>query len=120
MRKRSGRRVLVVDDDEAMRAALVDVLHNGGYQVSEARDGQEAMGTLEHDAAPSLVLLDLMMPRMNGWQVLEAMERTAGLAEIPVIVLTAFDAKAGLPAGCHVLHKPFDRDVLLAEVQALT
>jgi hypothetical protein len=52
--------------------------------------------------------------------VLDAMERTASLADIPVIVLTAFGLRPGLPAGCRVLHKPFDRDVLLAEARALT
>ncbi len=61
-----------------------------------------------------------MMPRVNGWQVLEAMERNAGLADIPVIVLTAFAARGGLPAGCRVLHKPFNREVLLAQAHALT
>jgi DNA-binding response OmpR family regulator len=57
---------------------------------------------------------------MSGWQVLQAMERTARLADIPVIVLTAFDAGVGLPAGCRILHKPLEREVLLAEARALT
>jgi CheY-like chemotaxis protein len=114
------RRVLVVEDDEAERTALARVLREAGFDVALAEDGEQALLALEHHALPALVLLDLMMPRVTGWQVLQAMERTARLADIPVIVLTAFAARGGLPAGCRVLHKPFERDVLLAEVRALT
>jgi DNA-binding response OmpR family regulator len=114
------RRVLVVDDDEAERAALADIMRADGYAVVLAEDGEQALAALDRDAPPALVLLDLMMPRVNGWQVLQAMERTTRLADIPVIVLTAFDARAGLPAGCRVLHKPLEREVLLAEARALT
>jgi CheY-like chemotaxis protein len=116
----SKRRVLVVDDDEAERAAVAKVLRTDGFDVVMAEDGEQALIALEHNAPPSLVVLDLMMPRVNGWQVLEAMERTERLADIPVIVLTAFATRAGLPAGCHVLHKPFDRAVLLDVACALT
>jgi CheY-like chemotaxis protein len=112
--------VLVVDDDEAERTALAAVLRDDGFDVALAEDGERALIALEHGAPPALVILDLLMPRMTGWQVLEAMERTARLADIPVIVVTAFAVRAGLPAGCRVLHKPFDRDVLLAEARALT
>jgi DNA-binding response OmpR family regulator len=114
------RRVLVVDDDEAERTALADVMRADGYDVVVAEDGEQALASLDYLGPPALIVLDLMMPRMNGWQVLQAMERTTRLADIPVIVLTAFNARAGLPAGYHVLHKPFDREVLLAEARALT
>jgi two-component system response regulator MprA len=111
---------LVVDDDEAVRLAVADLLQGDGFDVSTACDGEEAIGSLEHGATPALVVLDLMMPRVTGWQVLEVMETTAELADIPVIVLTSFDARAGLPAGCRVLHKPLEREVLLSEARALT
>jgi DNA-binding response OmpR family regulator len=65
-------------------------------------------------------VLDLMMPRLDGWRLLERMERTVVWADVPVIVLTAFDARAGLPAGCHVLHKPVESAVLLDVAAALT
>jgi CheY-like chemotaxis protein len=113
-------RVLVVEDDEAERTALAQVMREGGFDVVLAEDGEQALLSLEHHAPPALVLLDLMMPRVTGWQVLQAMERTARLADVPVIVVTAFAARGGLPAGCRVLHKPFDRAVLLAEARALT
>ncbi len=100
--------------------ALARVLRDAGFSVGLAEDGEQALLTLEHNTPPALVLLDLMMPRVNGWQVLRAMERTARLADIPVIVLTAFAARGGLPVGCRVLHKPFERDVLLEEARAVT
>ncbi len=112
--------VLVVDDDEAVRLALADVVRAEGFDVVLAEDGEQALAALDVVTPPALVLLDLLMPRVNGWQVLKTMERTARLADIPVIVLTAFNARSGLPAGCRVLHKPFDRDVLTAEIRALT
>lgn len=112
--------MLVVDDDEAERTALASVLRADGFDVALAEDGERALLALEQGALPALVVLDLMMPRVSGWQVLQAMERTARLADIPVIVVTAFAARGGLPAGCRVLHKPFDREVLLAEARALT
>jgi two-component system response regulator MprA len=111
--------VLVVDDDEAERTALAGVLRDDGFDVALAEDGEQALAALQH-APPALVLLDLLMPRLTGWQVLEVMERTPGLADIPVIVVTAFAVPTGLPAGCRILHKPFERDVLLAEARALT
>jgi CheY-like chemotaxis protein len=114
------RRVLVVDDDEAERTAVANVMRDDGFHVALAEDGEQALRALERDALPALIVLDLMMPRVTGWQVLQTIERTAQLADIPVIVLTAFAARAGLPAGCRVLHRPFEREVLLAEARALT
>jgi CheY-like chemotaxis protein len=116
----SQPRVLVVEDDEAERMALAHVLRDGGFSVALAEDGEQALLILEHHAPPALVLLDLIMPRVTGWQVLRTMERTARLADIPVIVLTAFATRGGLPVGCRVLHKPFERDLLLAEARAVT
>jgi DNA-binding response OmpR family regulator len=112
--------VLVVDDDEAVRLALADVMRAEGLDVVLAEDGEQALAALDVVPTPALVLLDLLMPHVSGWQVLKTMERTARLADIPVIVLTAFNARPGLPVGCRVLHKPFDRDVLVAEIRALT
>ena len=112
--------VLVADDDEAIRMAIAEVLHENGFGVSLARDGEEALSMLERGTRPAVVILDLMMPGVTGWQVLDAMERRRDLADIPVIVVTAFNTTPGLPSGCRVLHKPFEREVLLAEVRDLT
>jgi DNA-binding response OmpR family regulator len=81
-------RVLVVDDEEGIRVLCRVNLELGGFEVLEAADGVEAMekARAEH---PDLVFLDLMMPRMDGWQVLEELKSEPSTANIPVVVLTA-------------------------------
>ena len=88
----AGRRaeVLVVDDDPATREMLRRTLAKGGWTVVEAADGREALTQLER-AAPAVLLLDLMMPGMDGFEVLEAMRREEAWRDIPVIVITAKD-----------------------------
>lgn len=82
--------VLVVDDDAGIRAALVDILTDEGYVVDSAPDGQAALELLwEQTNRPALVLLDLMMPRMNGWQLRAEQRRDPMLADIPVVVISA-------------------------------
>lgn len=112
-------RVLVVDDDEAVRIVVEAVLRADGHDVASVGDGQEALGLLGQKPAPSLVLLDLMMPHLSGWEVLEAMAHRPQLADVPVLVLTGYDDVAGLPHQCHVLHKPIDADVLRERVRQL-
>lgn len=112
--------VLVADDDEALRQAVAVVLSEAGFDIALASNGERTLEALDHGARPAVVLLDLMMPGVTGWEVLDLMQQRADLADIPVIVLTAHGAQPGLPAGCRVLHKPFEREVLLAELRALT
>jgi CheY-like chemotaxis protein len=111
--------VLVVDDDEAVRTVVEETLRSDGHEVACANDGRMALTRLRCGEVPALMLLDLMMPGMNGWQLLDEMRRDPALESLPVIVLTAFDARDDLPQGCHVLHKPIDADVLLGLVHAL-
>ena len=111
------RYVLVVDDDEAIRGAVAEALREVGFDVECAGDGSEALAVMQGEPRPSVVLLDLMMPRLSGWQVLEAMAAMARLKEVPVVVLTAFDDLPDLPPGRRVLHKPFDEAVLREMVQ---
>ena len=112
-------RVLVVDDDEAVRIVAEVVLRADGHDVATAGDGETALGLLRNSPAPSIVLLDLMMPRLSGWDVLEAMAHRPQLADVPVLVLTGYDEVDGLPACCHVLHKPIDADLLRERVREL-
>jgi CheY-like chemotaxis protein len=111
-----GRHILVIDNDEAVRIAIAEVLSEAGWQVEEAADGQQGLEAMRR-GPPGVVLVDLMMPRMSGWQLLDAMASSPSLADVPAIVLTAFDRSDDLPEGCRVLHKPFDADLLLAEVR---
>lgn len=106
--------MLVVDDDAGIREALVAILEEEGYSVAAADDGEAAL-VAARDRAPAIILLDLMMPRMNGWEVVEALARDPALRAVPVCVLSAFADRA--PAGvAAVLRKPIEIDGLIAVV----
>src|SRR5437870_2371426 len=82
--------VLVVDDDEGIRFALSDTLEDVGYRVVVAKDGVEALAKLRGpEERPCVILLDLMMPAMDGWTFRHEQRRDPAIAEIPVVVLTA-------------------------------
>jgi two-component system chemotaxis response regulator CheY len=86
--------VLVVDDSDVLRKIVGFNLSKEGFIVEEARDGVEALERMA-SAKPDLVILDIMMPRLNGFEVLKRMRTDPELSSIPVIVLTA---KGGLAA----------------------
>ena len=104
--------VMVVDDDESVRTILGAVLGTAGYDVVALSNGEEALDRMRDGPLPSLVLLDLMMPKMGGWQVLETMQESPRLAQVPVVVLTAFGAREDLPTSRTVIHKPVEEAVL--------
>jgi CheY-like chemotaxis protein len=85
--------VLVVDDDPKIRDMLRRTLQKAGWTVAEAANGSEAIAALER-AKPALVLLDLMMPGMDGFEVLERLHGDATWREVPVIIITAKDLTA--------------------------
>jgi CheY-like chemotaxis protein len=85
----SERRVLLVDDDVDLRESLAEALEEEGYRVLRAANGQEALGLLRSEAPPHVILLDLLMPVMNGWQFCEAKRRDPALVAIPVVALSA-------------------------------
>jgi CheY-like chemotaxis protein len=110
--------LLVVDDDESIRATLAVILKRDGRGVACAADGAEALRRMR-DEPPDLVLLDLMMPGMGGWDVVAAMRESPRLAEIPVVILTSLLDDANAPAGQPVLHKPVDDEIVRAVVDTL-
>ena len=85
-----GRRVLVVDDDDALRATVARALSNDGWSVVEAGGGREALDALP-DAQPDVILLDLMMPGMNGFEFLEELRGLPEWSGTRVVVITAKD-----------------------------
>lgn len=113
------RTVLLVEDDLDVRDVLQDLLEDRGYDVIPASNGKQALDYLGADGSqrPDAVILDLMMPLVTGWQVLEAMRRDARLSGIPVVVLTAVtrDKPAGVAA---VVKKPFRIDDLFAKLDS--
>ncbi|MDP9149692.1 MAG: response regulator [Myxococcota bacterium] len=108
--------VLVVDDDKAIREIVAEVLRDEGYDVVCAENGLEALIELRKEHHPDLMLLDLMMPVMSGWEVLEQLESSDELSRIPVIVVSAMSA----PGVSEHLSKPIDLERLLATVGRLT
>jgi len=81
--------ILLVEDDRDSREALAFILEEAGHTVASAGNGREALELLDEDEPPDLILLDLMMPVMNGWEFLGERKRRPRLASIPVMVLTA-------------------------------
>jgi CheY-like chemotaxis protein len=99
--------VLIIDDDEGIRTALAEILELSGYQVEVAADGQEGLELLQVGLEPKAIILDLMMPRMDGWTFLSWIRRDPKFQDVPVVVTSAV-ADQG-PSGADVcLQKPFD------------
>ena len=114
----ASRRVLVVEDDDAIRSLLEVALADEGYEVRTAEHGSAALKILDV-WRPELILLDLMMPVLDGWAFRARQVADASLATIPVIVLSAAyqaSRQAEILAVAAVLAKPFDLDDLLASV----
>lgn len=117
------REVLIVDDEPDIRGVLAFTLEDAGYSVREAGDGAEAIAALE-DHAPDVLVLDLMMPGVDGFGVLRSRRQLGLASDTRVIILTAKTAERDYVRGWELgadeyLTKPFDPDVLLAKVQAL-
>jgi CheY-like chemotaxis protein len=108
---------MVVEDDHLIREALVEALDEEGFEVVEAANGKEALDKL-HASPASLVLLDLMMPIMDGWQFREAQLLDPELSGIPVVVLSALRDER-VSAQRHFT-KPCDLDALLDTVWEFT
>ena len=114
-------RILVVDDEPEIVRGLEDNLRFEGYQTASATNGHDALALAQSDA-PDLILLDIMMPRMSGWEVCRAL-REKGI-EAPIIMLTArgeeVDRVRGLELGADdYVTKPFSLRELLARVRAV-
>jgi DNA-binding response OmpR family regulator len=107
--------VLVVEDEEDIRDTVAEALLDEGYDVVRACDGAEALEKLRA-CRPGLVLLDLMMPRMDGWAFRAAQREDPAVSRIPVIVLSAEGKVTGLDAA-GFLRKPFELDELLTAVR---
>ena len=115
--------ILIVDDDEDIRELLAEFLRDEGYRVQTAKNGLDALTSLRAgDGRPCLILLDLMMPVMNGFQFLEAFRSDPELSPIPVAVVTAHGSlgvaeRAAIAAP--ILSKPLELPTLLEVVGRL-
>jgi CheY-like chemotaxis protein len=109
--------ILVVDDDRDIRECIAEVLEDEGFRVEQAENGCEAIAKLDR-TRPSLVVLDLMMPVMSGWEFLDHKRQRSDVADVPVIVATASFSEN--VAAERVLRKPFEIDELVRAVRELT
>ena len=113
-------KVLMVDDEERMRKLVKDFLTIKGYRVLEAGDGEEAIDIFFKEKDISLVILDVMMPKMDGWEVCKTIRR---YSQVPIIMLTARseerDELLGFELGVdEYISKPFSPKILVARIEA--
>jgi chemotaxis family two-component system sensor histidine kinase/response regulator PixL len=118
-----GRRelILIVEDDAELRDAMRMLLELGGYNVETACDGTQALDTLRRGLQPRLILLDLMMPGMDGFQFVNEKRQDPRLYRIPVIIYSGhYDARANAArlGATAYLQKPFDVDSFLKLVRS--
>ena len=110
--------VLIVEDDEDLREMMAQLLTLEGYDAATVSNGREALEYLHKATTPNVILLDLMMPVMDGWEFRRQLEADPELAPVPVIVLSALDqVRASKIHAVAYLKKPLDFDRLLALVR---
>ena len=119
--RKQGPALLIVEDNEITREGMAAVLRRAGYHVSLAADGAQALAHLADDPLPDLILLDMLMPSLDGWRFLEERRHDRDLRAIPVIIVTALgvasaDWAASLGAVGFVT-KPVETEDLLAVVR---
>jgi len=110
--------ILIVEDDDSAREALSDCLEMEGFRVASARNGKEALDYLHSSPPPKIILLDLYMPVMTGWEFREAQKKDAAIANIPVVVVSAFGSGMTRKIDAEIImHKPLDLDRLLTIIR---
>jgi CheY-like chemotaxis protein len=113
------RDVLIVDDDPDIRDAVGECLRYEGYDVHSAADGRDALDRLEFGLKPDVILLDLMMPVLNGFDVLQVLQSRPDWKSIPVVIVSAnrgYEAE-DLSGAVSILRKPVNVDRLIAAVE---
>lgn len=114
--------ILVVEDDEPLRTALCEALEDHGFRAVGAHNGLHALAQLQELEKPNLIILDLMMPVMNGWDFHTHLKANPELANVPVLLLSAYvqrDYHTGPKDVAGALQKPVSIDDLLAWVRRL-
>ena len=119
-------KILIVDDEAHLRMLIqqaLEDLEDEGVELLTASDGEEALALIQSEA-PKLVFLDVMMPKLSGFDVCSRVKRTLGMKDVHVVLLTAkgqeFDKQKGMEAGADVyMTKPFDPDALLEKARTV-
>ena len=114
-----SRPILVVEDDASAREGVLALLRNDGFSVEAAKTGQEALDALEGGLQPALMVIDLMLPEVTGWELLKYVHDDPELRFVPTIVVTAAADERTSVIADHVLTKPVDVSRLLTLVRTL-
>ena len=120
-----NRSILVVDDDEDCRTMVKTILENNGFTVTTGANGVEALSELEKIETPALVVLDIMMPELNGYQVVEKMKLNPKFQNIPIMMVTAKASDEDVIEGYktyavdYYITKPFNTRQLLAGIKLI-
>jgi CheY-like chemotaxis protein len=114
-------RVLIVEDNPDARGMLTFACEVEGHVVQQAADGKQALERLAHEARPDVILLDLAMPVMDGWQFRAAQKARCEWADIPVVVVSAHENAKDIAAidPCACFKKPIDLEALLQTLHTL-
>jgi two-component system, chemotaxis family, chemotaxis protein CheY len=116
--KMAAKTVLLVDDDQAILEMMRDVLEIEGYRVAVAKNGQDAITQLRTlDDKPSLIVLDLMMPILNGWEFLDFQRSQTQFSKIPIVICSAYFESAKSIKPSAVVPKPVQLEPLLSAVK---
>jgi len=122
MAKKKNNKVLVAEDDPGVVKLMKKILSDEGYGVETAENGLAAMDQVRK-SKPCLIVLDIMMPEMNGYEVCRSLKFDSPYKDIPILLLTArdqeIDARIGKLMGIHYLQKPLNREVFLATVRQI-
>ena len=118
-----GMRILIVEDDPSVRRLLSVQLGLAGHETHIAEDGAAALLEVGRQR-PDVIVLDVMMPVLDGWQVLETIRRRVDLVDLPILLLTAKSSSADIErsyalGATHVMNKPYDGDRLLSWIETL-
>lgn len=115
-KQRTCTTILVVEDDDDIRSVILDLLESEGYYTMAATNGKEALDILNKSPKPCLVLLDMMMPIMNGREFLDIVMKDSMLAPLPVLIVSAIADASNSKGSVGFLKKPIDIDVILEVV----
>jgi two-component system chemotaxis response regulator CheY len=118
----AAARILLVEDDSGIRESVAEVLELEGYHVSAVANGSDALEWLARELPPDVLLVDLVMPVMNGSELLARVKADPRLSDVPSILMTAAipSAQSPVPAADATLPKPFELDALLDVVGRLS
>jgi CheY-like chemotaxis protein len=110
------RTVLLLEDDLDLRAEITEILHDAGYRVHAFEHGGGALTYLANGPPPTLILLDLMMPVVDGWKFFSTIQDDPRLSDVPVVVMSTGDRLASAPVSVAYLEKPITQKHLLDAV----